>query len=86
MFGQPAIMLAFVSAADGSTPMTGYASFLDGNTYLGTVPVLAGQAQFPIALLTPGQHAIRAVYSDAIDLNYYGSFSADFPVFSIFAG
>lgn len=80
--GQPATFTATARASAGPAPTTGYVSFLDGDNYLDTVAVVDGIAEYTTDTLGAGTHAIRAVYSDAVDLNWYGS-SSDSVAFTV---
>jgi uncharacterized delta-60 repeat protein len=63
-FGQPVTLTATVAVRDpkGGVP-TGYVSFLEGASLLGTRPLLNGSATFSGLLFGPGRHPITAVYS-----------------------
>ncbi len=61
-YGSPATFTATVSSCP-ATPSTGNVAFMDGNTILGTVPNLSGQATFTTSQLAAGLHSITAVYS-----------------------
>ncbi|WP_439631653.1 beta strand repeat-containing protein [Gemmata sp.] len=63
---------ATVTPASGGPVTTGFVSFLDGDDYLTTVAVTNGTASYAIPGLTAGAHAIRAIYSDAVDLTWFG--------------
>jgi hypothetical protein len=79
VYGQPVTFVAKVAVASpGAGTPTGRVTFLDGNTTLGTAPLVTSggvtTASFTTASLSPGSHAITAVYgADAADL---GSTSA----------
>ena len=77
--GQPATFTATVTPAVGGAPTTGFVSFLDGGTFLGTMAVSDGTAQFTTTALAVGSHSIRVVYSDAVSQTWYGSQSAGTP-------
>src|SRR5208337_3489385 len=73
-FGEEVTLTATFSATPaGSAPMTGTVAFYDGNTYLGTAPLIAtgdpsGTSSLSSSSLSVGDHIITAVYSD--DANY----------------
>lgn len=67
VYGQPVMFTASVSPVSGLGAPTGSLTFYDGNTSLGAVPLIAGQAQLTISSLAAGNHSITAVYSgDAV--------------------
>jgi hypothetical protein len=70
--GQPVTFTAMVSGAGG--PPTGTATFLDGATSLGTLPLIAGVATFTTSSLAAGTHAITARFDG--DTNFAISTSA----------
>jgi hypothetical protein len=72
-FGQLVIFTATVISKGSGTP-TGSATFSDGSTVLGTVPLSGGTAQFSTATLAVGLHSINAAYSG--DANFAASTSA----------
>jgi hypothetical protein len=63
-FGQPAVFTAIVAAvAPGVAAPTGMVSFFDGNTLLGSSPVLSGgQAVFATSALGTGPHMVTAMF------------------------
>src|SRR5208337_3444540 len=73
-YGEEVTLTATFSATPaGSAPMTGTVAFYDGNTYLGTAPLIAtgdpsGTSSLSSSSLSVGDHIITAVYSD--DANY----------------
>jgi len=74
--GQPMTVTAAVRFAAGAVP-EGNVTFTDGGVSLGTVPVKGGAASFR-TVLSPGQHAITAVFSGGPD--FVGSRSKTVPV------
>jgi len=51
-FGQEVTLTAtFTANSDGQTPMTGTVDFFDGDTYLGTAPLIAGPSGLRVASL-----------------------------------
>ena len=73
-YGQEVTLTATFSASPaGSAPMTGTVAFYDGNTYLGTEPLIGtgdpiGTSSLSSSSLSVGDHMITAVYSG--DANY----------------
>ena len=73
-YGEEVTLTATFSATPaGSAPMTGTVAFYDGNTYLGTAPLIAtgdpsGTSSLSSSSLSVGDHIITAVYSG--DANY----------------
>ena len=78
-YGEAVTLTATFSATPtGSAPMTGTVAFYDGNTYLGTEPLIAagaadlravsGTSSLSTSSLSVGNHIITAVYSG--DANY----------------
>ena len=63
VFGEPITITASVQAANP----TGSVAFYDGATYLGTAPVVQGNASYTIASLAVGSHSITAAYSGNSD-------------------
>jgi hypothetical protein len=64
VYGQSMTFTANVAAAGQSLAPTGFVTFLDGNTRLGTAPLNgAGVASFSISSLNTGNHAISADYA-----------------------
>jgi hypothetical protein len=74
--GQPTTFTAAVRFAAGAVP-EGIVTFTDGGVSLGTAPVSGGAASFS-TVLSPGQHAITAIYSGGPD--FVGSSSNTVPV------
>jgi autotransporter-associated beta strand protein len=57
-------LIANVVVTSGGDPaITGTVAFYDGNTLLGTVPLVNGVATLTIGALSPGVHTLSAVYS-----------------------
>ena len=77
MVGQPVTLaVTWSSAISGLAGPAGTVQFIDGDTVLGTAPLIGGAASFTIASLTAGTHAIHAAYSG--DNNYNASSSPAF--------
>ncbi|MDG3007728.1 Ig-like domain repeat protein [Paludisphaera mucosa] len=69
-FGQPATFIAVVSAtAPGAGTPTGWVTFLDGSTPIGTAGLNGGTATFTTSSLASGSHAITATYTSG-DANF----------------
>jgi Bacterial Ig-like domain (group 3)/Beta-propeller repeat len=64
VFGQSVTLTATVKATSGATVPTGYVTFMDGSTVLGTGSLnSSGVATFSSSALSVGNHTITAVYS-----------------------
>jgi Bacterial Ig-like domain (group 3)/FG-GAP-like repeat/Divergent InlB B-repeat domain len=61
-------------AAEGGGSVSGTVSFNDGNTLLGSAPLVSGAAEFSTSNLAVGTHSITAEYS--ADADHRGSTSA----------
>jgi len=62
--GQPVTFNATVTASvPGTGSPTGTVSFKDGQTLLGSAPLIDGRASFVTSILTKGQHTISSHYS-----------------------
>ena len=72
--GQSVTFTASIAPESGSGTPTGSATFLDGQTQIGTSPLSAGSSTFTSIGLTAGTHSITATYSG--DATYAGSTSA----------
>jgi hypothetical protein len=78
-FGSPVLLTATVSPVGSGVTPTGTVTFFDGGAPLGTAGLNgAGQASLIVTTLTPGGHALAAIYSG--DANYTGGISATQPV------
>jgi hypothetical protein len=65
--GQSVTFTASIAPQSGSGTPTGSATFLDGQTQIGTSPISAGTSSFTSTSLPAGTHSITATYSgDAI--------------------
>lgn len=73
VFGQSITLTAQIALGRSNDLPTGTVTFMDGSTTLGTAPVVAGSASFPISTLSVGSHPLTAIYSG--DVNYAGSTS-----------
>ncbi|WP_011175488.1 Ig-like domain repeat protein [Candidatus Protochlamydia amoebophila] len=73
-YGQPTILTASIAVATGVGTPTGYFTFKDGNSTLGTANITGSNASLTIANLAVGAHSITAVYSG--DLNFSTSTSS----------
>ncbi|WP_165220104.1 kelch repeat-containing protein [Aquisphaera insulae] len=69
-YGQPLTLTAtYTSPGAGAGAPTGMVDFYDGDTYLGSAPLVApgtgnsATARFTISTLSPGSHNFRSVYS-----------------------
>ena len=60
---QPVTFTATVAAAQRTGTPTGFVTFRDGSTSLGTVPLSGGQAALTVPNLAVGGHSITAVYT-----------------------
>jgi len=69
--GVPPTFTATVTPQTGGPVTSGFVSFLDGGDYLTTVAVTNGVASFS-PVLAVGSHSIRAIYSDSVDLTWFG--------------
>jgi hypothetical protein len=72
--GQSVTFTASVAPQSGPGTPTGSATFLDGQTQIGTSPLTAGSSTFTSATLSSGTHSITAAYSG--DATYAVSTSA----------
>ena len=72
--GQSVTFTATIAPQSRSGVPTGSATFLDGQTQIGTSPLSAGISSFTSASLSAGTHSITATYSG--DATYAGSTSA----------
>ena len=63
--GQPVTLTATVTLAGGGVP-TGFVTFYQGVTELGTATLVGGLATLITSALTSGDQAITAVYSGAL--------------------
>jgi hypothetical protein len=72
-YGQTVLFLVGVVPSIGSDIPTGTITLKDGNTVIGTNPLVFGITAFNISSLSVGSHTITAVYSG--DSNYLGSTS-----------
>jgi len=72
--GQSVTFTASIAPQSGSGTPTGSATFLDGQTQIGTSPLSAGSSTFTTTGLSAGIHSITAIYSG--DATYAGSTSA----------
>ncbi|HWE01986.1 MAG TPA: Ig-like domain-containing protein [Tepidisphaeraceae bacterium] len=61
--GASAVFTAIVSPPPGDSTPTGNVTFYEGNTNLGTTPMVNGSAIFSITTLPIGTHIIYAVYN-----------------------
>src|SRR5205085_10223092 len=68
-FGQSVTFTATVTSGAG-TPTQGTVTFKDGNTNLGTTPLVqSGQASFTTSSLGAGMHSLTAVYSGSLNFS-----------------
>lgn len=72
--GQSVTFSASIAPQSGPGTPTGSATFLDGQTQIGTSTITAGSSSFTSAGLSAGTHSITATYSG--DATYAGSTSA----------
>lgn len=63
VFGQSVTLTATVAGPIGSTVPTGSVTFAEGQTLLGTQPLVNGQAALALATWSVGSHSIVATYS-----------------------
>jgi hypothetical protein len=72
--GQSVTFTASITPKSGSGTPSGSATFLDGQTQIGTSPLSAGSSSFTSNGLSAGTHSITATYSG--DATYAGSTSS----------